>query len=220
MEERNNPKLTAVIIRPSLLTPITTTAQCKSAGINSTTLIAPIRVVGKAKAESASVCPVPDQTQISEQTVQQNPETLSLGKDEFHFFSTSGKHYTTMALIQDLGFVIVYDKSAFRPSQKIEHMGLQIDSVSMTAKFERQRACERNTAVLVVTAGINVRTSYLYGEVKALCIPNVIYYVIVGNMEGARRPEDLDMSVVVGATITKAQASCETLNRLLREPTA
>ncbi|GFN96128.1 gypsy retrotransposon integrase-like protein 1, partial [Plakobranchus ocellatus] len=39
-------------------------------------------------------------------------------------------------------------------------------------------------------------TPFLSGEVKVLCIPDAICDVIVGNMEGARSPEDPDMSVM------------------------
>ncbi|GFS23681.1 reverse transcriptase [Elysia marginata] len=52
-----------------------------------------------------------------------------------------------------------------------------------------------NTALLAERAVINLRTPFLIGEVKALCIPDAICDVIVGNVDGARSPEDPDMSV-------------------------
>ncbi|GFN80202.1 hypothetical protein PoB_000670800 [Plakobranchus ocellatus] len=56
------------------------------------------------------------------------------------------------------------------------------------------------------------------GEVKALCIPDAICDVIVGNLEGARSPEDSDMSMVVGAATTRAQAKREAVIKPLRVP--
>ncbi|GFO41266.1 Zinc finger protein [Plakobranchus ocellatus] len=53
-----------------------------------------------------------------------------------------------------------------------------------------------NTALLAEKAVISLRTPFLCGEVKALCIPDAICDVIVGNVEGARSPEDPDMSVM------------------------
>ncbi|GFO42458.1 gypsy retrotransposon integrase-like protein 1 [Plakobranchus ocellatus] len=49
-----------------------------------------------------------------------------------------------------------------------------------------------NTALLTEKAVISLRTPFLSGEVKALCIPDAIYDVILGNVEGAR------MSVMMG----------------------
>ncbi|GFO00799.1 Zinc finger protein [Plakobranchus ocellatus] len=54
-----------------------------------------------------------------------------------------------------------------------------------------------NTALLAEKAVISLRTPLLSGEVKALCIPDAICDVNVGNVEGARSPEDPDMSVMV-----------------------
>ncbi|GFO41784.1 gypsy retrotransposon integrase-like protein 1 [Plakobranchus ocellatus] len=53
-----------------------------------------------------------------------------------------------------------------------------------------------NTALLAEKAVISLRTPFLSGEVKALCMPNAICDVIVGNVEGARSPEDPDISVM------------------------
>ncbi|GFO17880.1 reverse transcriptase [Plakobranchus ocellatus] len=63
-----------------------------------------------------------------------------------------------------------------------------------------------NTALLAEKAVFSLRTPYLSGEVKSLCIPDASCDVIVGNVEGARSPEDPDMSVMVGAATTRAQA--------------
>ncbi|GFR61693.1 zinc finger protein [Elysia marginata] len=56
------------------------------------------------------------------------------------------------------------------------------------------------------------------GEVKALCIPDSICDVIVGNVDGARSPEDPDMSVMVGAATTRAQAKRDAVTKPLRVP--
>ncbi|GFO39219.1 hypothetical protein PoB_006572400 [Plakobranchus ocellatus] len=75
-----------------------------------------------------------------------------------------------------------------------------------------------NTALLAVKAVISLRTPFLSGEVKALCIPDAICDVIVGNVEGARSPEDPDMSVMVDAATTRAQAKREAVTKPLRVP--
>ncbi|GFN97890.1 hypothetical protein PoB_002439600 [Plakobranchus ocellatus] len=75
-----------------------------------------------------------------------------------------------------------------------------------------------NTALLAEKAVISLRMPFLSGEVKALCIPDAICDVIVGNVEGARSPEDPDMSVMVGAATTKAQAKREAVTKQLRMP--
>ncbi|GFN83852.1 hypothetical protein PoB_001035800 [Plakobranchus ocellatus] len=53
-----------------------------------------------------------------------------------------------------------------------------------------------NTALLAEKVVVNLRMSYLGDEIKALCIPDAVCDVIVGNVEGARGPEDPDMSVM------------------------
>ncbi|GFN80780.1 Zinc finger protein [Plakobranchus ocellatus] len=60
--------------------------------------------------------------------------------------------------------------------------------------------------------------SEVEGEVKALCIPDAICDVIVGNVEGARGPEDPDMSVMVGVVTTRAQAKRKAVTKPLRVP--
>ncbi|GFS14443.1 zinc finger protein [Elysia marginata] len=63
-------------------------------------------------------------------------------------------------------------------------------------KFRSCKPAEDNTALLAEKAVINLRTPFLSGKVKALCIPDAICDVIVGNVDGARSPEDPDMSVM------------------------
>ncbi|GFR90174.1 hypothetical protein ElyMa_000810900 [Elysia marginata] len=75
-----------------------------------------------------------------------------------------------------------------------------------------------NTALLAEKAVIKLRTPFLSGEVKALCIPDAICDVIVGNVDGARSPEDPDMSVMVGAATTRAQAKRDAVTKSLRMP--
>ncbi|GFS22033.1 hypothetical protein ElyMa_001607300 [Elysia marginata] len=75
-----------------------------------------------------------------------------------------------------------------------------------------------NTALLAEKAVINLRTPFLSEEVKALCIPDAICDVIVGNVDGARSPEDPDMSVMVGAATTRAQAKRDAVTKPLRVP--
>ncbi|GFO48116.1 hypothetical protein PoB_007462100 [Plakobranchus ocellatus] len=75
-----------------------------------------------------------------------------------------------------------------------------------------------NTALLAEKAVISLRTPFLSGEVKVLCIPDAICDVIVGNVEGARSPEDPDMSVMVGEATTRAQAKGKAVTKPLRVP--
>ncbi|GFO13784.1 Pol polyprotein [Plakobranchus ocellatus] len=75
-----------------------------------------------------------------------------------------------------------------------------------------------NTALLAEKAVISLRTRFFSGEVQVLCIPDANYDVIVGNVEGARSPEDPDMSMVVGAATTRAQAKRKAVTKPLRVP--
>ncbi|GFS22004.1 reverse transcriptase [Elysia marginata] len=75
-----------------------------------------------------------------------------------------------------------------------------------------------NTALLAEKAIINLRTPFLSEEVKALCTPDAICDIIDGNVDGARSPEDPDMSVMVGAAMTRAQAKRDAVTKPLRVP--
>ena len=63
-----------------------------------------------------------------------------------------------------------------------------------------------NTVLLAKKARIQVKTPYLSGDVEALCIPEGICDLVTGNVPGARNLDDPDMSVMVGAVTTRAQA--------------
>ncbi|GFS23662.1 hypothetical protein ElyMa_001645200 [Elysia marginata] len=67
-------------------------------------------------------------------------------------------------------------------------------------------------------AVINLRAPFLSGEVQALCMPGAICDVIVEKVDEARSPEDPDMSVMVGATTTRAQAKRGAVTKPLRVP--
>ena len=77
-----------------------------------------------------------------------------------------------------------------------------------------------NTVLLVEKARIHVKTPYLSGDVEALCIPEAICDLVVGNVVGARNPDDPDMSVLVGAVTTRAQGRQEAVRKPLRVPDA
>ena len=49
-----------------------------------------------------------------------------------------------------------------------------------------------NTARKVPIAKIDIDTPYLKGQVEAQCLPNAVYYLIVGNVPGARAADDPD----------------------------
>ena len=77
-----------------------------------------------------------------------------------------------------------------------------------------------NTVLLAEKVRIQVKTPYLSGDVEASCIPEAICDLVVGNVPGARNPDDLDMSVLVGAVTTRAQARQEAVRVPLRVPDA
>ena len=60
-----------------------------------------------------------------------------------------------------------------------------------------------NTVLLAEKARIQIKTPYLSGEVEALCISEVICDLVVGNVPGARNPDDPDMTAMVGAVTTR-----------------
>ena len=60
-----------------------------------------------------------------------------------------------------------------------------------------------NTVLLEEKAMIQVKTLYLSGDVEVSCIAEAICDLVVGNLLGARNPDDPDMSVMVGAVKTR-----------------
>ncbi|KAK3775535.1 hypothetical protein RRG08_041317 [Elysia crispata] len=75
-----------------------------------------------------------------------------------------------------------------------------------------------NTVLLAEKARVQVKTPYLSGEVEALCIPEAICDLVVGNVPGARNPEDPDMTAMVGAVTTRAQERQEVRHKPLTVP--
>ena len=43
--------------------------------------------------------------------------------------------FVTTELLENLGFVVNYEKSVLAPFQRLEHLGLVIDSLTMTMKI-------------------------------------------------------------------------------------
>ena len=56
------------------------------------------------------------------------------------------------------------------------------------------------------------------GNIEALCIPEAICNLVVGNVPDARNPDDPDMSVMVSAVTTRAQVRQEAVCKLLGVP--
>ena len=77
-----------------------------------------------------------------------------------------------------------------------------------------------NTVLLEEKTRIQVKTPYLSGDVEASCIAEAICDLVVGNVIGARNPDDPDMSVMVGAVKTRSQARQEVVRKPLRVPDA
>ena len=73
-----------------------------------------------------------------------------------------------------------------------------------------------NTVMLAEKARIQVKTPYLSGDVESSCIPGAICDLVVGNVPGARNPDDPDMSVMVGAVTANAQARQEVVRKTFR----
>ena len=71
-----------------------------------------------------------------------------------------------------------------------------------------------NTVRRVPVALISVNTPYLVGKVKALCLPDAVYDLIIGQVPGARAPDDPDpewrapdsTDQLGGAAVTRAQS--------------
>ncbi|GFN96980.1 gypsy retrotransposon integrase-like protein 1 [Plakobranchus ocellatus] len=97
-------------------------------------------------------------------------------------------------------------RSSFK-CKKTGHIARYCTAVDSTTKKDD------NTALLAEKAVISLRTPFLSGEVKALCIPDAICDVIIGKVEGARSPENPDMSMVVSAATTRAQAKREVVTK-------
>ena len=78
-----------------------------------------------------------------------------------------------------------------------------------------------NTVLLAEKARIQVKTPYLSGEVEALSIPEVICELVVGNVPGARNPDDPDdpdITGMVGTVTTRVQARQEVRHKPLTVP--
>ena len=75
-----------------------------------------------------------------------------------------------------------------------------------------------NKVLLAKKARIQVKTPYLSGEVQALCIPEAICDLVMGNVAGARNPHDPDMTAMVEAVTTRVQARQEVRHKPLTIP--
>ena len=73
-----------------------------------------------------------------------------------------------------------------------------------------------NTVLLAEKVRIHVKTPNLSGDVEVLCISEAICDLVVRNVPGARNADDPDMSVMVGAVTTRAQARQEAARKPLR----
>jgi len=75
-----------------------------------------------------------------------------------------------------------------------------------------------NTVVLVDEACIDVKTPFFSGIVNALCLPEAICDLIIGNVDGARSPDNPDTEVMVGAATTRNQKNQGKKTTSLRVP--
>ena len=49
-----------------------------------------------------------------------------------------------------------------------------------------------NTAKQVELVKIHIDTPYYVGDVEAICLPNALYDLLIGNIKGVRKPKDPD----------------------------
>lgn len=78
-----------------------------------------------------------------------------------------------------------------------------------------------NSVIKVPLAFITVETPFFKGEVEAQCLPDAIYDLIIGNIPGARNPDDPDpmyMWCETVAVTTRAQAKKSDVLKPLRVP--
>ena len=75
-----------------------------------------------------------------------------------------------------------------------------------------------NTLLLAEKTRIQVKIPYLCGEMEALCILVAICDLVVGNVPGARNPDDPDMTAMAGAVTARAQARQEIRHKPLTIP--
>ena len=129
--------------------------------------------------------------------------------------------------VEDLNLFVVKGLVGDKNVNVLRHTGCEGVVVSRTLVEDSQlmgKCCLivriDNTVLLAEKAKIHAKTPYLSGDVEALCIPEAICDLVVGNVPGARSPDDLDMSVMVGVVTTRAQARQEAVRKLLRVPDA
>ena len=76
-----------------------------------------------------------------------------------------------------------------------------------TGKYAVLRMVD-NSMKAVPTATIHVDTPYYTGDVEAMCMPDVVCDLIIGNVEGAKDPGDLkEINPEACAAVTRAQAA-------------
>lgn len=93
-----------------------------------------------------------------------------------------------------------------------------VEDDQLTGKFGYMMLID-NTVREVPVALITVDTPYFRGEVEAQCLPDAIYDLIIGNIPGARNPEDPDPKwCETVAVTTRAQAKKSDVLKPLRVP--
>ena len=72
--------------------------------------------------------------------------------------------------------------------------------------------------MLVDEARIDVKTPFFTGSVEALYLPEAICDLVIGNVEGARSPDNPDTEVMVGAVKTRNQTKQKNGKTSLKVP--
>jgi len=81
-----------------------------------------------------------------------------------------------------------------------------VEENQLTGKYGYMTMVD-NTIRRAPIGKIIVDTPYLRGEVEALCLPDVIYDLIIGNVPGARAPDDPDTAWQAAAATNKSEDS-------------
>lgn len=82
---------------------------------------------------------------------------------------------TTIHLLQKLGYVINFEKSSITPSQRIEHLGLILDSLKMKAKLTNDK-CDN---IINICATLRKNTANTIREVAKAVGTMVPYLPVV-----------------------------------------
>ena len=86
-------------------------------------------------------------------------------------------HFVTTGLLENLGFIVNYEKSVLVPSQRLEHLALVMNSLSKIEKIVGDKCnkivakcieCQKNISIRKVASLTGIMVSYTPGVENAL----------------------------------------------------